>query len=121
MTRKLVEFPSVVVVEVRSEDSEFRPPVHGLLVDAQTIGHFFPVQHSPLTKPIIARTQAIGVHEIGYVLRRKAVSRSAWSGGCAGTKPALIEHGGDFGVDVLVEQLVNQFHDLWWCFDLLRR
>jgi hypothetical protein len=32
----------------------------------------------------------------------------------------LIEHGGDFGIDMNVKQLINQFHDLWWCLDLLR-
>jgi hypothetical protein len=90
-------------------------------VNAQTIGHLLPVQHSPLTKPIIARTQAIGVHEIGYVLGRKAVSRSAWSRGCSRAKPSLIEHGSDFGIDMVVEQSINQFYDLWWCLDLLCR
>ena len=90
-------------------------------MNAQTIGHLLLVQHSPLTKPIIARTQAIGVHEIGYVLGRKAVSRSAWSRGCSRAKPSLIEDGGDFGIDMVVEQFIDQCHDLWWCLDLLRR
>src|SRR5580658_7407407 len=113
--RKLIELPSVVVVGMRSEESNFRPPVQSLLVNAQTIGHLLLVQHSPLTKSIIARTQAICVHEIGYVLRRKAVSRSAWSRGCSRAKPSLIKDGGDFGIDMFVEQSINQCHDLWWC------
>ena len=111
----------MVVVGVRSDDSKLRPPVHGLLVNTQMIGHLLLVQHSSLTKPIIARTQAIGVHEIGYVLGRKAIRSSAWSRGCSRAKPSLIEGGGDFGIDMIVEQSINQFHDLRWCLDLLRR
>ena len=52
--QKLIELPSVVVVGVCSEESKFRPSIHGLLVNAQTIGHLFPIQHSLLAKPIIA-------------------------------------------------------------------
>ena len=111
----------MVVIEMRSDESIFRPPIDRLLVNAETICHLLLVQHSALAKPIIARAQAVGVHEIGYVLGRKAVSRSAWSRGCARTKPSLVEYGGDFGVNVVVEQLINQLHDLWRCLDLLRR
>src|ERR1039457_5156125 len=35
--RELEKLPSVVVVEVCSDDSEFRPPVHRLFVNAQAI------------------------------------------------------------------------------------
>ena len=110
--RKLVELPSVVVVEVCFDDSMFRPPVDGLLVDAEAIRHLLLVQHSPLAKPIIARTEAIGMHEIRYVLGRKAISPSPRSRGCAWAEPSLVEHICDFRVDVRVEQLVDQFHDL---------
>ena len=73
--RKLVELPSVVVVEVRSEKPIFRPPVDRLLVDTEAICHLLLVQHSALTKPIIARTEAIGMHQIRHVLGRKAIRR----------------------------------------------
>jgi hypothetical protein len=43
--RKLIELPSVVVVGMRSEESNFRPAVQSLLVNAQTIGHLLLVQH----------------------------------------------------------------------------
>jgi hypothetical protein len=35
--RKFVELPSVVVIEVRFDDSMLRPPVNRLLVDAEAI------------------------------------------------------------------------------------
>lgn len=106
--QKLIELPPVIVVGMDPEDSKFGPPVHGLLVNAEPIGHLFPVQHSPLTKPIISRTQAIGVREIGYVLGRKAVVRPAWTCRCFRVKPSLIEDAGDFGIDMVVEQSINE-------------
>src|SRR5437764_6906738 len=90
-------------------------------MDTEAVRHLLLVQHSALAKPIIARRQAIGMHEIGYVLGRKALSRSAWSRGCSRAKLSLIEDGGDLGIDMVVEQCIHQFHDLWWCLDLLRR
>ena len=39
------------------------------------ICHLLLVQHSSLAKPIIARAEAVGVHEIRYALGRKAISR----------------------------------------------
>jgi hypothetical protein len=61
------------------------------------------------------------MHEIGYVLGRKAVLRSTRSRGCARTKPSLVEYGGDLGVNVVVEQLVDQMYNLWSRVNLLRR
>ena len=72
--RRLVEPPSVVIIEMRSDEPMFRPPIDRLLMDTEATCHFPPVQHSALAKPIIARAKAVGVHEIGYVLGRKAVS-----------------------------------------------
>ena len=101
--RGLVELPSVIIIEMRFDEPMFRPPIDRLLMNTEATCHFFLVQHSALTKPVIARTKAIGVHEIGYVLGRKAVIRSARSRGCARTKPSLVEYGGDLGVNVVVE------------------
>ena len=111
----------MVVIEMRSDKPIFRPTIDRLLMDTEAFCHLPLVQHSALAKPIIARAKAVGVHKIGYVLRRKAVSRSAWSRGCARTKPALVKYSCDFGVDVVVEQLVHQMHDLGPRLNLLRR
>src|SRR5215471_7546405 len=81
----------------------FCPTIDRLLMHTEAICHLLLVQHSALAKAIIARAKAVGVHKIGYVLRRKAVSRSAWSRGCARTKPSLVEYSCDFGVNVVVE------------------
>jgi hypothetical protein len=99
----------------------FRPPIDRLFMDTEAICHLSLVQHSALAKPIIARAEAVGVREIGYVLGRKAVSRSARSRGCARTKPSLVEYGGDLGVNVVIEQLIDQLHDFWLGLNLLRR
>ena len=118
---RLVELPSVVIIEMCFDEPMFRPPIDRLLMNAEAVCHFFLVQHSALAKPIIARTKAVGVHEIGYVFGRKAVIRSARSRGCARTTPSLVEYGGDLGVNVVIEQLVDQLYDFWLRLNLLRR
>jgi len=57
---KLIELPAVVVVEVRFDDSMFRPAVDCLLVDIKAIRHLLFVQHSSLAKPIIGEQQQVG-------------------------------------------------------------
>ena len=62
-------------IEMRLDDPTFRPPIDRLLMNTEAISHFFLVQHSALTKPIIARTKAVGVHEIGYGLTENRSAR----------------------------------------------
>ena len=111
----------MVIIEMGFDEPVFRPPVDRLLMNTEAVCHFFLVQHSALAKPIIARPKAVGVHQIGYVFGRKLVIRSARPRGCAWTKPSLFEYGGDLGVNVVIEQLVDQLHDFWLRLNLLRR
>src|SRR4051794_24219175 len=76
---KLVELPSVVVVKMCFDVSIFRPPVNGLLMDTKAIRHFLFVQHSPLAKPIVARGEPIGMHQIRDPLGSKAIGASPGS------------------------------------------
>ena len=92
----------MVVIKMRSNESMFRPTIDRQLMDTEAICHLPLVQHSALAKPIKARGKAVSVHEVGYVLRRKAVSRSAGSRGCARMKPPLVEYSCDLGVNVVV-------------------
>ena len=103
LRRDLVEFPSVVVVEIRFDDSGLRPPLNRLFMDMEAIRHFFPVQHSSLAKPIIARAKVVGMHEICHPLGRKAIGPSARPGRSARGKTALVEYVGDFRVNVVFE------------------
>jgi len=111
----------MVIIEMRFDEPMFRPPIDRLLMNTEANRHFFLGQHSALAKPIITRTKAVGVHEIGYVLGREAVSRSARPRGCARTKPSLVEYGSDLGVYVVIKQLVDQLDDFWLRLNLLRR
>ena len=52
----------MVIIEMRFDEPMFRPPIDRLLMNTEAICHLPLVQHSALTKPIIARTKAVGVH-----------------------------------------------------------
>jgi len=67
----------VVIVEVGFDDSVFRPPIDRLLMDTEAICHLFLVQHSSPAKPIIARPEVIGMHEIRHSLGSEAIGPPA--------------------------------------------
>ena len=71
---RFVELPSVVVIEVRFDESMFRPTVDRLLVDVEAICHFLLGQHAASAKSIVARAEVVGVDEIGDPHGRKATS-----------------------------------------------
>src|ERR1700744_2620396 len=105
----LVELPSVVVVEVRFDDSGLRPPLNRLLVGMEPIRLLFPVRHASLAKPVIARAKVIGMHQICHPLGSKAVGPSSRPGRSAWAKTALVEYIGDFRV--LTLRAFDVLHD----------
>jgi hypothetical protein len=89
-------------------------------MDIEPICHLLPVQHSSRAKAIIARAKVVGMHEICDAFWSKAIGPSAARADPPG-KTALVEYVGDFRVNVVIEQFVEQFHDLFLRLYLLRR
>ena len=61
------------------------------------------------------------MYEIGHALRAETSAALPRSGGSATTKSLVIENVGNFGIDVRVEELVDELNDSRWRLDLLRR
>ena len=74
--RNLVELTSIVVVVVGFEDSMLCPPLDCLFVNSEALCHFLSVQHSSAAKPILARAEPVGMHEISDSLGGKALISS---------------------------------------------
>ena len=51
---RLVELPSVAVIEMRLNKPERRPTINRLLMHTEAVCHFLLVQHPALAKTIIA-------------------------------------------------------------------
>jgi hypothetical protein len=76
-------------------------------------------QHTAVAKPVVARAQRVSMDEVGDVLRCEASVAAPRSGRSAGMKLLLIENVGDFGIDLVVEEFVDELDDLGRGLDLL--
>ena len=111
----------VPVVGVAGDEAMFGPSGDCVFVDIETRGRFLFCQHSALSQPVVARAQLVFVDEIGNAQGREAGVVAAASRRLARTISVLVEEFGDLGIDVVVEELVDEFDDAGLRLDLLRR
>ena len=110
----------VRVVGMPGDEAVFGPPGEGRFVDIEARSRFPFCQHSAIAKSIIARAEAVAVDEIGDPQGREAGIVAAAPRGSSRAKSSLVEEFGDLGIDVFVEELVDQFDDTGLRLHLLR-
>lgn len=90
-------------------DQAISRPVHDrCLVDADAGRRFCRGQHAAVAKSIVARAQRVSMDKEGNAQRGEASVAAPWSSRSARTKPLLVEDAGDFVIDVIVEELVDE-------------
>src|SRR5713226_10431925 len=89
-------------------------------VDTEANRRFRFRQHAAVAKSVVARTNRVFMDEICDAQRGESSAAAPASGRSAGMKSLLIENVGDFGIDVVVQELVDEFDDPGRCLDLLR-
>ena len=99
------------IVGVPRDEAVFRPADNGRFVDAEASRRFRFRQHAAVAKSVVARAKRVSMDEIGDAQGGETSAAAPGSGRSAGTKSLLIEDVGDFGVDVIVEELVDEFDD----------
>src|SRR5690242_14226950 len=109
--RLLVE-PRVAVARVRLDDAVLHPAGEGGLVDSETAGELLPREQAAGAQSFEAWPETVRVRDVLHARSREAGAASAGPRGTAGTEPARIEDASDLGVDVLVEQPIDELHDL---------
>ena len=109
------------IVGVPCDDAVFRPADKRCFVDAEASCRFRCRQHAAVAKSVVARAKRVSMDEIGDAQRGETSAAAPRSGRSAGTKSLLIEDVGDFGIDVIVEELVHELDDRGRRLDLLRR
>ncbi|MCZ0963715.1 hypothetical protein [Paracoccus benzoatiresistens] len=82
-----------------------------MLVDIQARGDLLLCQHSAFSQPVIARAQIVLVDDIANVAGGEADVLTAGARGLSRGMPLLIEQFCDLGIDVIIEEPINQFHD----------
>ena len=107
------------VVGVAGDEAMFGPSGDGVLVDIETRGRFLFCQHSTLPQAVIARAQLVLVSEIGNSQGREAGVVATAACGLARTVSLLVEQFCDLGIDVVVEEVIDQFDDAGLRLDLL--
>src|SRR5690625_4608762 len=91
------------------DEAVFGPTGDGVLVDIETRRRFLFRQHSALSQPVIAWTQLVFVDEIGNPFGREAGVVSTAACGLARTISLLVEQLRDLGIDVVIEEFIDQF------------
>jgi len=110
----------VRIVGVPYDDAVFRPVHNSRFVDAEASSRFRCGQHTAVAKPVVARAKRVLMDEIGDAQRGKSSAAASSSSRSTGAKSLLSEDVGDFGIDVVVEELVDKLDDLGRRLDLLR-
>src|SRR5215472_10739773 len=101
------------------DDAVFGPTDQSRFVDTHASRGFHFRQHAALSKSIIARAERVSMSKISNAQRCETSAAATRSRRSAGTKSLLIEDAGDFGIDVVVEELIDQLNDRGWRLDLL--
>ena len=90
------------------DEAMLGPSGEGVFVDVETRSRFLFCQHSAISQSVIARAQPVVVDEIGDPQGREAGIVAAAPRRSARAISLLVEEFGDLGIDVVVEQLVDQ-------------
>jgi len=110
---------AVPVVGMAGDEAILGPPGEGLLMNVETRRRFLFRQHSSLPQAIMARSKLILVDEIGDPQRREAGILATAARSFARAVPLPVEDVGDLGIDVIVEEFVDEFDNAGLRLDLL--
>ena len=117
--RQLIKI-RVRIVGVPCDHAMFRPVHNRRFMNAEANSSFGCHQHTAVAKPIIARAERVSMDEVGNAQRGEAGMAAPRSSRSAGTKLLLVEDVCDLGIDVVIEELVDELDDHGGCPYLLR-
>jgi hypothetical protein len=104
---------------VPDDEAVLDPPVQGASTNSQAVCDLCFREHSAVPQPVIARAESILVDQIGHAQVREAEIGLASTRGAAGTDSSLVEDVRNLYIDVIVEELVDEFDHYLRRFDLL--
>ena len=115
----LVE-PRVAIGSMRANDAVLSPSGDGVFMDPKTRRHFRLREHASIPKSIVPRAEPVSMHEIRDPEGGKARVVPTRTRRTTRTQVSRIQAVRDLLVDVVVEELIDERHDLRRCRDLLR-
>jgi len=110
--RRIFIEPRVAIVGVCLDDTVLHPTREGALVDPKAGSEFLLREEAASAQSVAARAKLVPLHDILHALTSESRAmpsgprRSTW------TKPPSVEDVGDLGIDVIVEQSVDEVDDL---------
>ncbi len=116
--RRFVQI-SMGVVGVSGDETVRHPPGQCRLMDSELRGRLGLRQHSSVSQPVMARTESVMKREVGHSQLGKPRVSLATTRRTARTYPPFVQDVGDLGIDVIVEELVDEFDHLWLGLHLL--
>src|SRR5271166_3434479 len=108
------------VVGVSRDETVLHPPDECGFMDAEARCGLRFGQHSSASQSVEARTEPVLVSEIGDAQCGESSVGLALPRGAARANSLFVEDVGDLGINVVVEELVDEVDDLWKGLYLLR-
>src|SRR5579859_20194 len=108
------------VVGVSGDETVRYPPGQCSFMDAEPRGGLGLRQHSSVSQPVMARAEAVMKGKIGHSQIGESCVGLATTRRTAGTYPLFIQDIGDLRIDVIIEELVDEFDHLRLGLHLLR-
>jgi hypothetical protein len=107
------------IVGMPCDEAILNPPDESAFADSETRSCLSPRQQSPIPEPVVAGAEAVLIGEIGDPEGGELRVRLTLPRRTAGADSAAVQNVGDFGIDVAVEEHVDEFDDLGIGLDLL--
>jgi len=111
---------SMRVVGMSDDETVRYPPGQCSFMDSEPRGGLGLRQHSPVSQPVVAGTKAVMKDEIGHSQVGEPRVGLAATRRTARAYPLFVQDVGDLGIDVIVEEPVDEFDDHRLGFYLLR-
>jgi hypothetical protein len=89
-------------------------------MDSEPRGRFRLRQHSPVSQPVVTRTETVLKSKIGHSQVSESRVGLATTRGTARAYPFFVQDVGDLRIDMIVEELIDEFDDVRLGLHLLR-